>query len=69
LANRLSGRFPSRTLIGTLIGVVCFFAVPLGIDHPSEINLIVRLMAYSGLGMAAGAVAEARKARGGRDAA
>ena len=40
----------------------------LAIDHPSEIDLMVRLLLYSGLGMAAGPVAEARKAGQGRDA-
>jgi len=69
MANRSGGRSPSRTLVGTLIGIVFFLFVPPAVDHPSETELVVRLLLFSGLGMAAGAVAEARNARRDRDAA
>jgi hypothetical protein len=44
LTNCSRARSPSRTCIGTLVGIVGFFVVPMGIDHPSEGYLITRLM-------------------------
>jgi hypothetical protein len=69
MSSRPRTRFPSPTFIGTLIGVGYTLGVSPASFHPSAAGIVVRLLFFSGLGMLAGAAAEAIVARRWRDSA